>query len=299
MKLVTVATHSERYYPYLKLSAEKYGHELITLGWGEKWKGFTWRFELIKNYLKGLNDELVCFIDGYDVLILKDAATIENNFNEITMNDKTKIVVSVEIPAESFIDNIFLIQMTKCNNYSINAGTYIGYSSALLKLYETLCNKYKCSNDSVDQIFMQKYCLEGNNELILDTESKLFLVITSISEKLSSGKHNIKIKDGVLLYKNQTPCILHASAYTDFDDIIDSLGYDNTIFRARNESKNAYIISFIKNWSKHLYLENYIVINIFIFIILLFLIYILNIMNIKTYINKEIKRFQKLKVKSK
>jgi hypothetical protein len=299
MKLLTVATHSERYYPYLKLSAEKYGHELVTLGWGEKWKGFTWRFELIRNYLKSLDDQLICFIDGYDVLILNDAATIENKFNEITNNDKTKVVVSVEIPTKSLIDNLFLIQITKCNNYSINAGTYIGYSSALLILYEKLCNKYKCTNDSVDQIFMQKHCLEGNNELILDTQSKLFLVITSISEKLSSGKHDIEIKDDVLFYKNQTPCILHASAYTDFDDIIDSLGYDNTIFRARNENKNAYIISFIKNWSKHLYIEYYLPINIFIFLLIFSLIYTFNLMNIKLYINKQIKSLLKIKINKK
>ena len=54
MKLVTVATHAERYFPYLKLSVEKYKYELVVLGWGEEWKGFVWRFHLLKDYLNSL-----------------------------------------------------------------------------------------------------------------------------------------------------------------------------------------------------------------------------------------------------
>jgi hypothetical protein len=51
---VTVATHSERYFPYLKLSAEKYGHHLVILGWGQKWQGLTWKFQPMKEYLKSI-----------------------------------------------------------------------------------------------------------------------------------------------------------------------------------------------------------------------------------------------------
>jgi hypothetical protein len=98
MKLVTVATHSERYFPYLKLSAEKYGHELVVLGWGEKWKGFVWRFELMREYLKNLDpNEIVCFIDAFDVVILQDPQTIEAKFLKYIKGDKNKITSSTKV----------------------------------------------------------------------------------------------------------------------------------------------------------------------------------------------------------
>ena len=44
LHIVTVATHSDYYFPYLKESFKKNGKELTVLGYGEKWKGFNWRF---------------------------------------------------------------------------------------------------------------------------------------------------------------------------------------------------------------------------------------------------------------
>ena len=147
MKLVTVATHSERYYPYLKLSAERYGFDLVTLGWGEKWKGFGWRFELMKKYLMSLtDDEVVCFVDGYDVIILQDMKTLENKFNTLTAGDKSKIVLAIESDTDSKIGNIITSSWTnffsyRCEGNLINAGTYIGYSSTILKTFDDICKE--------------------------------------------------------------------------------------------------------------------------------------------------------------
>jgi hypothetical protein len=301
MKLVTVATHSERYYPYLKLSAEKYGHKLVTLGWGEKWKGFVWRFELMKTYLKNIDpNEIICFIDAYDILILQDSSTIETKFKEIIKDDKTKIVYSIEVKSDSFIDNTLIISMTTCKKYSINAGTYIGYSSELLKLFETLCSRYECRADLDDQKIVQKFCLEDtNNTIIFDTNSDIFLVMVSIASRLSPNKHNMKIENETLYYKNLKPCILHAPFNTDMDDIIEGLGYDVSIFKARNENKTQYIITFIKHWIKILYLENIIAVNIVFIMLLILFIYIFNIMNIKRYINKQLTTITKIKIRRK
>ena len=40
VKLVTVATHSESYFPWLKESCVRYNTNLEILGWGEKWQGY-------------------------------------------------------------------------------------------------------------------------------------------------------------------------------------------------------------------------------------------------------------------
>ena len=73
LHIVTVATESKYYFPYLVESCRKYGKELEVLGYGEKWKGFNWRFKLMIEYLKNLNpSHIVCFIDGYDVICTRN-----------------------------------------------------------------------------------------------------------------------------------------------------------------------------------------------------------------------------------
>jgi hypothetical protein len=52
MKLVTVATHNDKYFPALQESCDRLGYNLVILGWGEKWQGFAWRFKLVRDYLE-------------------------------------------------------------------------------------------------------------------------------------------------------------------------------------------------------------------------------------------------------
>jgi hypothetical protein len=67
--IVTVATESKYYFPYLVESCKKHGLNLEVLGFGEKWTGFNMRFRLMTDYLKQLpENDIVCFVDGYDVL---------------------------------------------------------------------------------------------------------------------------------------------------------------------------------------------------------------------------------------
>ena len=109
MKLVTVATHSERYFPYLKLSAEKYGHDLVVLGWGKKWEGYTWKLLLMKEYLRGVADnELVCFIDGFDVIVLQSPDKIEAAYFSQVNGNTNKVLVSKEQYSNNGSPNILL-----------------------------------------------------------------------------------------------------------------------------------------------------------------------------------------------
>ena len=43
--IITIATNSELYFPYLVDSCKKNGIPLTVLGYGEKWTGFTFRFD--------------------------------------------------------------------------------------------------------------------------------------------------------------------------------------------------------------------------------------------------------------
>ena len=79
--IVTVATESKFYFPYLIKSCKNNGVQLKILAYGEKWKGFNWRFKLVLDYLKSLNgNDIVCFVDGYDVICTRNLKTLPNIF---------------------------------------------------------------------------------------------------------------------------------------------------------------------------------------------------------------------------
>lgn len=255
MKLLTVVTHSERYYPYLSLSAKRNGHELITLGWGQKWQGFAWRFDLIKKYLETLaTDEIICFVDGYDVLVLEDPATIENKFKNAIGNSREKVLISKEQGPRGFLNTALsyignLIFM-KCKDESINAGTYIGYSSAILKLFKEINSEFEVTPDLDDQAILQEFCVRHQDRVLIDNDSKIFLVVNSPFSDFKENDYDITYNDRRLLFKGKTVSFFHGNGYTNFDSIIEHLGYDTELFKASNESKLLFLWSRFWDYSR-------------------------------------------------
>lgn len=241
MRLVTVATHSERYFPYLKQSAEKHGHELVVLGWGQKWQGFTWKFQLMREYLKAVpDDEVVCFVDGYDVLILERPQVIEEKFKKLVGQDTNRIVVSRETFPEDFIGNAYVTVLVgsvfqRCQNEFLNTGTYIATAKTLRRIYSDLCNAYDCKADKDDQILLQQFCLKNTDSFLPDKNSSIFLVLPDTLRNIQSGKNGLLVEDKTLTYKGAKPSILHAPGNTDMDDVVEKLGYDPSIFSSKDE----------------------------------------------------------------
>jgi DNA-directed RNA polymerase subunit H (RpoH/RPB5) len=82
MKLITYATHNTGYFNSLKESAKKNNFELIIIGYGNKWEGFTKRINDIILYLKNINNnELVCIIDAFDCIVLGNAEEMKKKYN--------------------------------------------------------------------------------------------------------------------------------------------------------------------------------------------------------------------------
>jgi hypothetical protein len=255
MKLVTVATHKERYFPYLELSASQNGHELVKLGWGQKWKGFAWRWELLRDYLKSIpGTEIVCFVDAYDILILQGPAFMEARFKEAIGDSKDAILISQDRSSAKggmyYLTNALAFQT--CGGKYINAGTYMGYASAILASIDDLCSKYSCEADKNDQLLLQKYCDGHRDRFIIDESSSVFLVIANFISKIDTKAEHVTFVDKKLKYKDVFPCVLHGTSNADMDDIIAALGYPSDLYRARNEDKYEYvrkiILDFIKDF---------------------------------------------------
>eukprot|EP00271_Cylindrocystis_brebissonii_P021087 TRINITY_DN736_c0_g4_i1.p1 TRINITY_DN736_c0_g4~~TRINITY_DN736_c0_g4_i1.p1 ORF type:complete len:448 (-),score=20.33 TRINITY_DN736_c0_g4_i1:992-2335(-) len=79
--IVTYATKVKRGLCDSLLSAAGYGHEMIVLGYGEKWKGFASKVGGTLDFTRTLTgSEIVIFHDAYDVHHQADANTIRSRF---------------------------------------------------------------------------------------------------------------------------------------------------------------------------------------------------------------------------
>jgi len=267
LHIITVATDSKYYFPYLIKSCKKHGKKLTVLGMGEKWEGLNSKLLKMINYLKSLPpNDIVCFVDGYDVICCRNLDELKNSFLEIIKKTKKKLIVGHD--KRSFFMNIISsLYFGKCKDISINSGTYIGYVSNVLRIVQNIY-KLNPNNNTSDQLLMTEYCNQ-TNEIYCDTESELFLTLLYPLEELDKYV-NIDINKN-LSYKSKQPFFIHAPGNGYLDNIINKLGYSIELNKINNElfyifykKIFLYIIFFIKK---------YFIIFLILFFIIIFIIF--------------------------
>ncbi len=224
MRFVTVATQSDGYFEYLIQSCKRNNIQLDVLGWGMKWSGWVWRIDLVREYLESLcKNEIVCFIDAYDVIMLHDSSVIEKRF----LNSYARIVVAQDLNVSFFKEAVARFKFGICKRVRINAGTYIGYVSDILWMINAMCTLNDCSIDRKldDQKMMTQLCGLLPDLFKIDTSRSIFLCISYHGDMCKSG---ITVTDKKrLLYKGAVdPCILHGAGKANLDGVISSLGYN-------------------------------------------------------------------------
>jgi hypothetical protein len=296
LKIITVATKSDYYFPYLKESVKRNGGELVVLGYNEEWTGFNLKYSLMINYLKTLNKkEIVVFVDGYDVICCRNLQELSNEFIKLKNKYDCKIIVGEDkmnnIIAKNFIYNFY---GGTCKDKFLNSGTYIGYVNDILNVIENIY-KQTNSNTSDDQILMKNYCRLNPDEFYIDDKSELFLTINKPYTEIDNMVH---IKDGKLYYNNVEPFFIHAPGGTYLDNILVKLGYDINNGNIKEKLKN----DFYKKYALYLspdfydkYLNNNIYITLFIFIIIIIFIVIIIMFFIIFFSNKKYKINKKIK----
>lgn len=223
LHIVTVATSSEYYFPYLKESCKNNGKELEILGFGEKWEGFNWRFLKMIEYLKKLpKTDIVCFIDGYDILCIRNLIDFTKVFLDLKLKHNCKIIVGSEDNTNSLMKLTGPLYFGRCNNKSLNAGTYIGYVEDLLLILSNIYN-LNPTNDADDQVLMTKYCNLYPNDIYIDINNELFL---TLGYPLYDLYDLVNFNNGVITYNNNNPFFIHAPGYGILDTIVKKLNYD-------------------------------------------------------------------------
>ena len=231
MKLVTVATHSQSYFPFLLESCNRYGAELVVLGFNQPWQGFNHRNILMKEYLESLPpNEVVCFIDAYDVLLLRPLEDLEDlfvNFNKIT---GARIIVGCDLTIHGNATLFGRFYFGACNNKYINAGTYIGYASDLNEMVTYSLNKISDDVKADDQVILRKYCSATKN-VHIDCDRIFFLTFAGYKHMPFPLKHpkvNIVIDPDShdLYYNNIRPFFVHGVGKINMINLLEALGYN-------------------------------------------------------------------------
>lgn len=253
LHVVTVVTESKYYFPYLLESCKDYGYDLEVLGYGEKWGGFNWRFKLIIDYLKTLpENDIVCVVDGYDVICCRDLKDLESVFLDINKKTGCKMIVSEEHHIRYFNKLTSKLFFGTYKNMFINVGTYIGFVSDLLDVLPNIYNLDR-RDDADDQQLILRYCRNSTNEIYCDSENKLFL---SIVNPLNEIDPYVDIQDGTLSYKGYHPFFVHAPFYGYLENILRKLGYHMDSNDIQNQLYNdflekkiwMYIVVFMKRY---------------------------------------------------
>ena len=293
--IVTVATESKYYFPYLQESCKKNGKELVVLGYGQKWQGFNWRFTLMLDYLKTLKkNDIVCFVDGYDVVCTRNLNELKDVFLQVKKKYNCKIIVGED---KVVVNDLFSLYVSiygktfysQCNNQSLNAGTYIGYVEDLMDIVNKIYNLNPIDHAD-DQILLTKYCKLNPSNFYVDKNGYFFLTLVcpskEIDKELTFTENNNKI---VLQYKNNFPFFIHAAGETFLDNVIIRMGYNydynnkiSKIIHKKNHAKMLFIIK--KNMYKIIFL-------LILFLLLLYFIYY--IVFIKNKNKKYIKKSSK------
>ena len=262
LHIVTVATHSQYYFPYLVESCKRNGKELTVLGYGEKWKGFNWRFKLVLDHLNKLNrTDIVCFVDGYDVICTRNLNKLADEFLKLKNKYNCKIVVgehkSIVNNKLTYVFDLFLnYYFGKCKNRSLNAGTYIGQVNDMLEVLDKIYNLYPINNAD-DQLLLTKYCKLNPNNIYIDTKNELFLTLESSYQEINQY---MEFRDNKVYYQNNAPFFIHGAGRTYLDNIIIKMNYpyedkinvqiyndfnNNIMFRVENSNTCIVIITII------------------------------------------------------
>ena len=263
--LVTIATENKFYMNYLISSIKKYDMELKILGYGMKWQGYNWRNKLVLDFINNLNpNDIICCIDGYDVICIRDPDEMINEFNKIKSRENCKIIAGCEYHQSTFNYVTSKLFFGNCKGQSVCAGTYIAQVKDLKNIIGNILEMNQ-DNNSDDQVLLTKYCYLNPTNIYIDVNSELFLTLSNSSNQLDITNY-LDSSNNIVVNGNK-PFFLHAPGNTCIDNVLKKLGYvvENEICKD--------IISNIPNKNSH-YI-NEVINNFFIHFVILLLIIIL------------------------
>ena len=162
-EIVTVATHKE--FKFEELINNKF-EKITVLGMGQKWTGFTMKYELMYEHIKNMDDnKIIIFLDGFDSIIQNDPKKAIEIFKE----KNYKFLISKDI-----VNGLNIFPQCK-NNMVASCGMYMGYVKYLKQICESSFTK-KCKDD---QVILNKMCKDFDF-IDIDENKEIFFNVNNV-----------------------------------------------------------------------------------------------------------------------
>lgn len=253
LHFITVATKSSLYFPFLIESCAKNDINLKVLGWGGEYTSHMYKIYSIMHYIDALPDnDIVCYFDAYDVIVLKNKTDIYDKFVHIRDATQRGFIVSHDIDNDNIVQTLVnFFMFPKCFDVRMNMGTFIAHVKDLKMVLGLLCSEFDgCTQKANDQEEFIRLCRK-NKELFqkwitIDVTKEIFMVFGG------GGVTSVNVQQYIQQDTKSQPCIAHCPGICDMFPLIEYLGYDvnkedkalilNEIATSRfNRRKNVYI----------------------------------------------------------
>lgn len=208
VQLLTVSTAP--YHKYQKVQRQtvtKWGYEYTVLGQNVKWKGFSTKMDLLRNYCAKVSDEvakstLFVVIDAYDLLICGPPDDLLNAFKQF----KSPIVVGAEtVCFGNCQPSSCPLGSAKGPFNNPNGGCVMGRATDLFQLYDWEFKNYPAD----DQVALSRYRNAHCGRVALDRTAS---IVWNAQTDVTSIPNEIQFmpEGRIQIRKTQTnPCIAH------------------------------------------------------------------------------------------
>ncbi|MBA2727612.1 MAG: hypothetical protein H0U49_05505 [Parachlamydiaceae bacterium] len=202
LHICTVASQRNKGLDQLLDSCDRYGLSIDVMGMGQPFKGNSHKLMYVQDYIQNLDDnDVVLFVDAYDVLFFADADKILQTF----LNIDKPFVISVERYCWPYPNLEPSFPRGPTSFRYINSGSYMGY---VYRLKEIL-NDIQPKPFQDDQGLFTRHYFENPDLYTFDAYCELFMPFAGV---IMQELHIDPSDDTVVV--NETgikPCMIHGN----------------------------------------------------------------------------------------
>jgi len=174
-RIVVYATHARGMFHSLMDDANAFNVPVTLLGWGEPWVGYRQKIEAILAFVRTLSPEtIVISLDAYDTKLVRHPQGAVRVFEELNVD----ICFSSERTTYPFINlfsrSVFKNTCSDVNKKYINAGMYMGYAGAIVKLLTYVLHEHPAENDDQRMFNMECKRLSTMFKIHVDQSNIIF-----------------------------------------------------------------------------------------------------------------------------
>jgi hypothetical protein len=169
---VCVATDRKLYLHYLQTLLP----ELVILGLNTRWEGFVTKYKLLREYLSTIaDDDLICFIDAYDVLPTKQITSFAANAHTfLADHPAVKMIVGYDKVDNIFHEYLCQVIFGMVGDMRLNSGQFVGTVKNIREIINYILET--TTHFQTDQIELTKYANQFKNQIHIDEAQAFFYV---------------------------------------------------------------------------------------------------------------------------